>query len=147
LYDYAQTKAATMNYVKSLAKQLAKRGIRVNGVAPGPIWTPLQVSGGASMEKLEKFGSQSPLGRPGQPAELASIYVQLAAADASYTTGNIYGAGGGQGQPYELRRRHHEKVCGGTDVWRGTARARGADGARSLHQRCNRGESRRGAGW
>src|SRR3569833_2364497 len=99
LYDYAQTKAATMNYVKSLAKQLAKRGIRVNGVAPGPIWTPLQVSGGASMEKLEKFGSQSPLGRPGQPAELASIYVQLAAADASYTTGNIYGAGGGQGQP------------------------------------------------
>ena len=51
------------------------------------------------MEKLEKFGGQSPLGRPGQPAELASIYVQLAAADASYTTGNIYGAGGGQGQP------------------------------------------------
>ena len=99
LYDYAQTKAATMNYVKSLAKQFAKRGIRVNGVAPGPIWTPLQVSGGASMEKLENFGSQSPLGRPGQPAELASIYVQLAAADASYTTGNIYGAGGGQGQP------------------------------------------------
>ena len=88
-----------MNYVKSLAKQLAGKGIRVNGVAPGPIWTPLQVSGGASMEKLEKFGSQSPLGRPGQPAELASIYVQLAAAYASYTTGNIYGAGGGQGQP------------------------------------------------
>ena len=88
-----------MNYVKSLAKQLAPKGIRVNGVAPGPIWTPLQVSGGASMEKLEKFGGQSPLGRPGQPAELASIYVQLAAADASYTTGNIYGAGGGQGQP------------------------------------------------
>jgi NAD(P)-dependent dehydrogenase (short-subunit alcohol dehydrogenase family) len=99
LYDYAQTKAATMNYVKSLAKQLAAKGIRVNGVAPGPIWTPLQVCGGTSMEKLEKFGSQSPLGRPGQPAELASIYVQLAAADASYTTGNIYGAGGGQGQP------------------------------------------------
>ena len=99
LYDYAQTKAATMNYVKSLAKQLGKKGIRVAGVAPGPIWTPLQVSGGASMEKLEKFGSQSSLGRPGQPAELASIYVQLAAADASYTTGNIYGAGGGQGQP------------------------------------------------
>ena len=99
LYDYAQTKAATMNYVKSLAKQFAKKGIRVNGVAPGPIWTPLQVSGGASMEKLEKFGSQSPMGRPGQPAELASIYVQLAAADASYTTGHIYGAAGGGGQP------------------------------------------------
>jgi NAD(P)-dependent dehydrogenase (short-subunit alcohol dehydrogenase family) len=99
LYDYAQTKAATMNYVKSLAKQLAPRGIRVNGVAPGPIWTPLQVSGGATMEKLTKFGSQAPLGRPGQPAELASIYVQLAAEDASYTTGHIYGAAGGGGQP------------------------------------------------
>src|SRR3989440_8603375 len=59
LYDYAQTKAATMNYVKSLAKQLAAKGIRVNGVAPGPIWTPLQVSGGASMEKVEKFGGQN----------------------------------------------------------------------------------------
>lgn len=99
LYDYAQTKAATMNYVKSLAKQLAPKGIRVNGVAPGPIWTPLQVSGGATMEKLEKFGGQSPMGRPGQPAELASIYVQLAASDASYTTGHIYGAAGGGGQP------------------------------------------------
>jgi NAD(P)-dependent dehydrogenase (short-subunit alcohol dehydrogenase family) len=87
LYDYAQTKAATMNYVKSLAKHLGPKGIRVNGVAPGPIWTPLQVSGGASMEKLEKFGSQTPLGRAGQPAELGSIYVQLAAADASFATG------------------------------------------------------------
>jgi NAD(P)-dependent dehydrogenase (short-subunit alcohol dehydrogenase family) len=99
LYDYAQTKAATMNYVKSLAKQLASKGIRVNGVAPGPIWTPLQVSGGATMEKLEKFGGMTPLGRPGQPAELASIYVQLAAADASYATGQVYGSAGGSGQP------------------------------------------------
>ncbi|MGL3111710.1 SDR family oxidoreductase [Bradyrhizobium sp. BR 1432] len=99
LYDYAQTKAATMNYVKSLAKQLASKGIRVNGVAPGPIWTPLQVSGGATMEKLEKFGGMTPLGRPGQPVELASIYVQLAAADASYATGQVYGSAGGAGQP------------------------------------------------
>jgi NAD(P)-dependent dehydrogenase (short-subunit alcohol dehydrogenase family) len=99
LYDYAQTKAATMNYVKSLAKQLGPKGIRVNAVAPGPIWTPLQVSGGASMEKLEKFGGQTPLGRPGQPAELGSIYVQLAAADASYANGQVYGAAGGTGQP------------------------------------------------
>ncbi|WP_407158657.1 SDR family oxidoreductase [Bradyrhizobium sp. STM 3557] len=99
LYDYAQTKAATMNYVKSLAKQLGPKGIRVNAVAPGPIWTPLQVSGGASLEKLEKFGGQTPLGRPGQPAELASIYVQLAAADASYANGQVYGAAGGSGQP------------------------------------------------
>jgi NAD(P)-dependent dehydrogenase (short-subunit alcohol dehydrogenase family) len=99
LYDYAQTKAATMNYVKSLAKQLASKGIRVNGVAPGPIWTPLQVSGGATMEKLEKFGGQTPLGRAGQPAELGSIYVQLAAADASFATGQVYGFAGGSGQP------------------------------------------------
>jgi NAD(P)-dependent dehydrogenase (short-subunit alcohol dehydrogenase family) len=99
LYDYAQTKAATMNYVKSLAKQLGPRGIRVNAVAPGPIWTPLQISGGASPQKYTHFGSATALGRPGQPAELASIYVQLAASDASFTTGNVYGAGGGQGQP------------------------------------------------
>lgn len=99
LYDYAQTKAATMNYVKSLAKQLAPKGIRVNAVAPGPIWTPLQVSGGATMEKLEKFGGQTPMGRAGQPAELASIYVQLAASDASYATGQVYGSAGGSGQP------------------------------------------------
>jgi NAD(P)-dependent dehydrogenase (short-subunit alcohol dehydrogenase family) len=99
LYDYAQTKAATMNYVKSLAKQLGSKGIRVNGVAPGPIWTPLQISGGSSPEKYTKFGSATVLGRPGQPVELASIYVQLAASDASFTTGNIYGSGGGQGQP------------------------------------------------
>jgi NAD(P)-dependent dehydrogenase (short-subunit alcohol dehydrogenase family) len=99
LYDYAQTKAATMNYVKSLAKQLAPKGIRVNAVAPGPIWTPLQVSGGATQEKLEKFGGQTPLGRAGQPAELGSIYVQLAAADASFATGQVYGSAGGSGQP------------------------------------------------
>ena len=99
LYAYAQTKAATMNYVKSLAKQLAGKGIRVNGVAPGPIWTPLQVSGGAQPGKVVTFGGTAPLGRPGQPAELAGIYVRLAEDDGSYTTGNIYGAGGGQGQP------------------------------------------------
>jgi NAD(P)-dependent dehydrogenase (short-subunit alcohol dehydrogenase family) len=99
LYDYAQTKAATTNYVRSLAKQLAPKGIRVNGVAPGPIWTPLQVSGGATMEKLEKFGGETPMKRPGQPVELASIYVQLAAEDASYATGQVYGAAGGSGMP------------------------------------------------
>jgi NAD(P)-dependent dehydrogenase (short-subunit alcohol dehydrogenase family) len=99
LYDYAQTKAATMNFVKSLAKQLGPKGIRVNGVAPGPIWTPLQVSGGATMEKLTQFGGQTPLGRAGQPAELAGIYVQLAAEDGSYANGQVYGAAGGVGQP------------------------------------------------
>jgi NAD(P)-dependent dehydrogenase (short-subunit alcohol dehydrogenase family) len=99
LYAYAQTKAATMNFVKSLAKALGPKGIRVNGVAPGPIYTPLQISGGATEQKFTNFGGNYPLGRAGQPAELASIYVQLAAQDASYTTGNIYGAGGGNGQP------------------------------------------------
>ena len=99
LYDYAQTKAATMNFVKSLAKQFGPKGIRVNGVAPGPIYTPLQISGGATEEHWRNFGGDYPLARAGQPAELASIYVQLAAQDASYTTGNIYGAGGGKGQP------------------------------------------------
>jgi NAD(P)-dependent dehydrogenase (short-subunit alcohol dehydrogenase family) len=99
LYDYAQTKAATMNYVKSLAKQLGPKGIRVNGVAPGPIYTPLQISGGATEEHWRNFGKDYPLGRAGQPDELASIYVQLAVGDATFTTGNIYGAGGGKGQP------------------------------------------------
>ena len=99
LYDYAQTKAATTNWVRSLGKQLAPKGIRVNGVAPGPIWTALQVTGGATMEKLVKFGGQTPMGRPGQPAELAGIYVQLAAADGSYATGQIYSASGGAGMP------------------------------------------------
>jgi len=99
LYDYAQTKAAIMNYTKSLAKQLGPKGIRVNAVAPGPIWTPLQISGGATQEKVHEFGKQTPLGRPGQPAELASIYVQLAMNDASFANGQVYGAAGGSGQP------------------------------------------------
>lgn len=92
LYDYAQTKATISNWTVSLAKQLGPKGIRVNAVAPGPVWTPLQVSGGATMDKLEEFGSHTTLGRPGQPAELASIYVQLAAADASFANGQVYEA-------------------------------------------------------
>ena len=88
-----------MNYIKSLAKQLGPKGIRVCGVAPGPIWTPLQISGGAPQEKVETFGGWTPLGRAGQPAELASIYVQLADNQASYANGNIYGSSAGAGQP------------------------------------------------
>jgi len=99
LHDYAMTKAANRSYVQSLAKQLGEKGIRVNGVAPGPIWTPLQVSGGATMEKLKDFGGDTPLGRPGQPVELAGMYVQLAANDGSYASGQIYGATGGTGHP------------------------------------------------
>jgi NAD(P)-dependent dehydrogenase (short-subunit alcohol dehydrogenase family) len=99
IYHYAMTKAATSNYVRGLGKQLAPRGIRVCGVAPGPIWTPLQVSGGASMEKLTAFGGQTPMGRPGQPGELAGIYVLLAESTSSFTTGAVYGASGGAGKP------------------------------------------------
>ena len=99
LFDYAQTKAANVAYVKALAKQLGSKGIRVNGVAPGPVWTPLQVSGGQPQDSIVEFGKVTPLGRPGQPAELASIFVQLADQDASYATGQIYGAAGGNGHP------------------------------------------------
>ncbi|TDE15614.1 SDR family oxidoreductase [Dyadobacter psychrotolerans] len=99
LFDYAQTKAANVAFVKSLAKQLGPKGIRVNGVAPGPVWTPLQVSGGQPQDKIVEFGEATPLGRPGQPAELASIFVQLADPEASYATGQIYGAAGGSGHP------------------------------------------------
>lgn len=99
LYDYAQTKAATTSYVKSLAKQLGPKGIRVNGIAPGPVWTALEISGGQTQENIEKFGGDTPLGRPGQPAELASIFVQLADNDGSFASGQIYGSAGGSGQP------------------------------------------------
>ncbi|MEM5461146.1 SDR family oxidoreductase [Paraburkholderia phytofirmans] len=99
LLDYAMTKAAIANFTKGLAKQMVKRGIRVNAVAPGPFWTPLQVSGGQTMDNLRKFGAQTPMGRPGQPAEIAPVYVTLAAAQASYVTGQVYGASGGEGNP------------------------------------------------
>lgn len=99
LLDYAMTKAAIANFSKGLSKQMIKRGIRVNAVAPGPFWTPLQVSGGQTTENVEKFGEQVPMGRPGQPAEIAPVYVQLASAQASYVTGQVYGASGGSGQP------------------------------------------------
>jgi NAD(P)-dependent dehydrogenase (short-subunit alcohol dehydrogenase family) len=99
LLDYASTKAAIANFSKGLAKQLASKGIRVNAVAPGPYWTPLQVSGGQTQDKLEKFGSDTPLGRPGQPAEIATVYVELASAESTYVTGQVYGAAGGRGNP------------------------------------------------
>jgi len=97
LVDYSQTKAANIAFTKALAKQLASKGIRVNAVAPGPVWTPLQVSGGQSQEKLPHFGADTPLQRPGQPAELAPIYVALASDALSYSSGQVYGASGGTG--------------------------------------------------
>lgn len=97
ILDYAMTKAAIANFSRGLAKQLASKGIRVNAVAPGPFWTPLQVSGGQSEENLRTFGEKSPMGRPGQPVELAPLYVQLASAATSYTTGQVHGVNGGLG--------------------------------------------------
>ncbi|KGE15762.1 SDR family oxidoreductase [Sphingobacterium deserti] len=98
LLDYALTKATNVSFVKSLAKQLGPKGIRVNGVAPGPVWTPLQTCS-KDPETLVDFGADTPLGRAGQPAELASIFVQLADSEASYANGQIYGAAGGGGHP------------------------------------------------
>jgi NAD(P)-dependent dehydrogenase (short-subunit alcohol dehydrogenase family) len=99
IIDYAATKAAIMNFTKGLAKQLAPKGIRVNGVAPGPFWTALQVTGGQPPEKLPEFGADTPMGRAGQPAEIASLYVLLASQEATYSTGQIFGAVGGRGGP------------------------------------------------
>lgn len=99
LVDYAGTKAAINATVKALAGQLADKGIRVNAVAPGPVWTPLQSSGGQPAEKLPTFGEQSPLGRPGQPVELAGSFVYLASDDASFTTGSTVSVTGGMPTP------------------------------------------------
>jgi NAD(P)-dependent dehydrogenase (short-subunit alcohol dehydrogenase family) len=97
LLDYATTKGAIEIFTKGLAKQLAKQGVRVNAVAPGPVWTPLQVAGGQLPGKLGEFGQDTPMGRAGQPAELASLYVTLADPGTSFTTGSIFGANGGTG--------------------------------------------------
>lgn len=97
LLDYATTKGAIEIFTKGLAKQLAEKGIRVNAVAPGPVWTPLQVSGGQFQEKLKEFGQDTALGRAGQPAELAGLYVSLAEQSNSFTTGSVFGANGGTG--------------------------------------------------
>lgn len=99
LLDYASTKAAITAFTKSLAKMLVKKGIRVNAVAPGPIWTPLQQSGGQPSEKLEHFGEKTPLGRPGQPAEVAPAFVFLASQESSYTTAEVIGVTGGNHLP------------------------------------------------
>ncbi len=99
LLDYASTKGAITSFTKALAKMLASKGIRVNAVAPGPIWTPLQPSHGQSPEKLKEFGSDVPLGRPGQPAELAPTYVFLASQESSYITAEVIGVTGGNHLP------------------------------------------------
>lgn len=96
LLDYASTKAAILAYTRALAKQVAEKGIRVNSVAPGPIWTALQIAGGQPQEKLPEFGKQTPMKRAGQPAELAGVYVYLASQESSYVTAEVHGVTGGE---------------------------------------------------
>lgn len=99
LLDYASTKSAIVGFTQGLGQQLASRGIRVNAVAPGPIWTPLQPSYGQPMEKLVKFGQNTPLGRAGQPAEVAPAFVFLASQESSYITSEVIGVTGGNHLP------------------------------------------------
>lgn len=94
--DYAMTKAAQTNLIKSQAQNFMDKGIRLNGVAPGPIWTPIQTSGGQLQDMLPEFGKDSVVGRSGQPVELAGTYVHLASEESSYTTGQVYGVTGGE---------------------------------------------------
>lgn len=94
LIDYATTKAGILNFTKALAQQVAEQGIRVNAVAPGPIWTPL-IPATMPEEKVKEFGADTPLGRPGQPAELAPAYVFFASQESSYITGDRIGVTGG----------------------------------------------------
>jgi NAD(P)-dependent dehydrogenase (short-subunit alcohol dehydrogenase family) len=97
LLDYATTKAGIVAYTKALAEQLIDKGIRANAVAPGPFWTVLQPSGGQFPEKVENFGKNSAFGRPGQPVELAPVYVLLASQEGSFITGEVFGVTGGKG--------------------------------------------------
>lgn len=97
LLDYATTKGGIVTYTKALARQLIEKGVRVNAVAPGPFWTVLQPSGGQPQEKVEKFGAHSAFGRPGQPVEIAPVYVLLASQEASFVTGEVWGVTGGAG--------------------------------------------------
>lgn len=97
LLDYAQTKACLAVFTKALAQQLGPKNIRVNAVAPGPYWTPLQSSGGQPQEKVREFGKNTPLGRPGQPVEIAPLYVTLASDACSYASGQVWCSDGGTG--------------------------------------------------
>jgi NAD(P)-dependent dehydrogenase (short-subunit alcohol dehydrogenase family) len=99
LLDYASTKAAIVAFTKALAKQAISKGIRVNAVAPGPIWTPLQPSRGQLSQALPKFGEKTPMKRPGQPAEVAPAYVFFASMESSYVTAEVLGVTGGQHLP------------------------------------------------
>ena len=96
LIDYAMTKAAQVAFVKALAEEAGPRGVRVNAVAPGPIWTPLIPATGWDADRLATFGADTPLGRSGQPAELAGAYVYLASAESSYTSGSVIAVTGGK---------------------------------------------------
>jgi NAD(P)-dependent dehydrogenase (short-subunit alcohol dehydrogenase family) len=98
LIDYASTKAAIVNFTKSLAQEVIDRGIRVNCVAPGPIWTPL-IPATMPPDKVASFGDETPIGRAGQPAELAPAFVFFASQESSYVTGEVLGVTGGHPLP------------------------------------------------
>lgn len=95
IHDYAASKAAIISLTKSFSEQLGEQGIRVNCVAPGPFWSPLQITGGQPQSAIPQFGQDTPLGRAGQPVELSGTYVLLASEDSSYTTGQVFGVTGG----------------------------------------------------
>lgn len=95
LADYAMTKSAQVSFIVSMAQELGEKGIRVNGVAPGPVWTALQISGGQPPENIPEFGQNTPLQRAGQPVELSDTYVLLASDSGSYITGQVFGVTGG----------------------------------------------------
>lgn len=99
LVDYATTKSGIIAMSQALAQQLAPKGIRVNVVAPGPVWTPLQIAGGQPDDAMPEFGTSTPLGRAGQPAEVAPAYVFLASAESSYVVGAVINVNGGMPTP------------------------------------------------
>src|SRR3546814_11911842 len=112
LLDYSSTKGAITAFTRSLSENLVDKGIRVNGVAPGPIWTPLNPFGGASPEKVEHFGESTPMGRPGQPNEVAPSFLFLACDDASYMSGQILHPNGGMVVGSQARKRSEERRVG-----------------------------------
>jgi NAD(P)-dependent dehydrogenase (short-subunit alcohol dehydrogenase family) len=95
LLDYSATKGAITAFTRSLSENLIEHGIRVNAVAPGPIWTPLNPSGGSPPEKMASFGEDTPMGRPGQPNEVAPAFLFLACEDSSYMSGQVLHPNGG----------------------------------------------------
>ena len=111
LLDYSATKGAITAFTRSLAKNLVEKGIRVNGVAPGPIWTPLNPFGGQKPEEIPEFGKDTPMGRPGQPNEVAPAFLFLACEDSSYMIGRFSTPTAATSLPADRKRRYRYSVC------------------------------------